>query len=71
VSFKIGDTVRVAKSMMTDYIGIEGIIVSIRRDDDPIFTVYTITTNDGSKMDFLEYQLELVTPSGGPAGASD
>ncbi len=59
--FEIGDRVRVAKSMAPGYIGIEGVILSVRRDEDAIFTVYTLLTNEGLRVEFLEYQLELVT----------
>ena len=55
--FEKGDRVRVEKSMLSDYIGIEGVIVSVRREQNSVFTGYTLTTEDGLKLEFLEYQL--------------
>jgi len=39
--YNLGDRVRVAKSMLREFIGIEGIVVSIGNDDDADFTVVT------------------------------
>ena len=63
--FEIGDRVRVAKSMMPEYVGLEGVIVSVRRESDELFTEYTLRTDDGLSIEFLEYQLESATRSGG------
>ena len=66
MQFNIGDRVRVAKSADPDYIGLEGTVVARRQDADPIFNSYTIKTDEDEVLDFLEYQLEPVTPGQQP-----
>jgi hypothetical protein len=56
--FEKGDRVRVAKSVTTEYIGAEGVVASVRRDAEPIFTAYMLMLDDGLKLEFLEYQLD-------------
>ena len=60
MKFNVGDTVRVAKSAVSDLIGIEGVIVSTEPDGDPTFTRYTLQMDAGQRQHFLEYQLEFV-----------
>jgi hypothetical protein len=64
--FKLADRVRVTKSLMTGYIGLSGVIVAAQEADTDILNTYTLKTDDGAVLDFLEYQLESdVTPDGG------
>jgi hypothetical protein len=70
MEFSIGDRIRVAKSAVADYVGLEGVVVRRRPDSDPIFNSYTLKTDEGQLYDFLEFQVELVRPSGSPKGAA-
>jgi hypothetical protein len=56
--FNVGDRVRVSRSAIPDYVGIEGVVIAAHDSGDAIFNEYRIKTADGLEMMFLEYQLE-------------
>ena len=60
MEFNIGDRVRVAKSAASDYVGLEGAVVALKEDADPVFNSYTMKTDEGELFDFLEFQLEII-----------
>ena len=70
MKFGIGDRVRVAKSAIPDYVGMEGVIVARKPDSDAIFNSYTLKTDEGDLYDFLEFQLEIVKNPGTIGGGA-
>lgn len=63
MKFKIYDRVRVVKSELEDYRGLEGVVLVARPAyDSATFNTYVLRIDDGRQLDFFEFQLELALP---------